>query len=81
MTATYSVLARRKVGWKNPSEEGKWPDFSDPDDFDDMWDWMDNDNMVQSPGLIDIPICSIEEAADNWRTTDDSYYSWPCDKP
>lgn len=45
-----------------------------------MWDWLNNDNMIQSPGLIDIPMCGMDEVMDNWRLTKNDYYSWPCNK-
>jgi len=37
--------------------------------------------MIQAPGLIDIPICGVMEAMENWRLTKRDYYSWPCNNP
>lgn len=52
-----SIVGRTKVNWKNPSsDESRWPDFTDGDQFDKMWGWINTDNMIQSPGLVDIPM-------------------------
>ena len=71
-------MNRRKVGWKNPTEPAKFPDFANPDHFDKMWDWIYTDNMLQAPGFVDIPICGIDEIANNIAVTKNDYYSWPC---
>ncbi|PNY27079.1 Killer toxin subunits alpha/beta [Tolypocladium capitatum] len=75
-----SIVNRRKVGWGNPSTPSQWPNFADGNDFDRMWDWIKLDNMIQSPGLIDIPICTMAEVKENWKSTKKDYYSWPCDR-
>lgn len=77
-----SIVGRTKVNWKNPSsDESRWPDFTDGDQFDKMWGWINTDNMIQSPGLVDIPMCGMDEILNNWKLTKNEYYSWPCDRP
>lgn len=46
-----------------------------------MWGWINTDNMIQSPGLVDIPMCGMDEILNNWKLTKNEYYSWPCDRP
>ncbi len=81
LTQYNSILARSKAKWKNPSGKNDLPDFTKEQDFEDIWEWMDSDNMVRAPGVIPIPICSLKEIQDNWRTSNRDWYSWPCDKP
>ncbi|EQL02078.1 Glycoside hydrolase [Ophiocordyceps sinensis CO18] len=77
-----SIVGRTKVNWKNPSsDESRWPDFTDGDQFDKMWGWINTDNMIQSPGLVDIPMCGMDEILNNWKLTKNEYYSWPCNRP
>ncbi|KAK3688698.1 hypothetical protein B0T22DRAFT_479931 [Podospora appendiculata] len=66
---------------KNPSDEGQWPDLTNSESFDRLWKWTNNDNMVQSPGLVDIPMCGWAEFKNNWSSTKNNYCSWPCNKP
>ncbi|KND87760.1 Killer toxin subunits alpha/beta [Tolypocladium ophioglossoides CBS 100239] len=76
-----SIVARMKAGWGNPTGPGQWPDLSNSDVFDQIWDWIRNDNMIQSPGVVDIPMCTMDEVEHNWAMTTNTYYSWPCDQP
>lgn len=64
----------------NPAEISKWPSFANPNDFNTMWDWINSDNMVQSPGLIDVPMCGVDEIKRNWGDTMNTYAAWPCNR-
>ncbi|KAH8883288.1 glycoside hydrolase [Thozetella sp. PMI_491] len=75
-----SIINRRKKG-PNPSEAGTLPDLGDKNLVDDMYQYVENDNIVQSPGYIDIPVCSVKEVRDNWQNKKDEWFAWPCNKP
>lgn len=80
LTLFYSILNRRNIGWKNPSDVG-WPSLLDGNSFNSLYAWLDDKSSAQAPGLIDIPICSVDEAVRNWIGTRNTYYSWPCNRP
>ena len=77
---SYSAVKWTKEhGNRKNVEDG--PEATFDDSWDQLWDVIEG-NMVRVPGVVDIPVCSVSEARENWKQHfwDDTprYYEYPC---